>query len=65
MGRAERSTAGRPDGESVVVVTADGVVGVPVADIAAPVVAGLAELLHDARRIAATTAPLLVAELLR
>jgi hypothetical protein len=28
-------------------------------------VAGLAELLHDARRIAATTAPLLVAELLR
>jgi hypothetical protein len=65
MGRAERSTAGKLDVVVLVVAVVDGVAGLPVADVVASVVAGLPALLQDARRIAATTAPLLAAELLR
>lgn len=64
MGRTERSTSGKPDVVVVVAAVTDGVVGVPVADVAASVAAGLAEWLQDARRIATTTATF-VAELLR
>ncbi|HEX9643794.1 MAG TPA: hypothetical protein VGC11_07340 [Acidimicrobiia bacterium] len=65
MGRAARSTAGKLDVVDVVVTVVDGVAGLPVAEVGASVVAELPPLLQDARRIAATTAPLLAAELLR
>jgi hypothetical protein len=65
MGRAERSTAGKLDVVGVVVAVVDDVAGLPVADVAASVVAGLLALVQDARRIAATIAPLFAAELLR
>jgi hypothetical protein len=65
MGRAERSTAGKLEVVGVVAAVVDGVAGLPVADVAASVVAGPPALVQDARRIAATTAPLLAAELLR
>jgi hypothetical protein len=65
MGRAARSTAGELDVVVVVVAVVDGVSCLPVADVAASVVSGLPALLQDARKIAANTAPLLAAELLR
>ena len=49
----------------VVVSLVEDVAGLPVADVTESVVAGPAELLHDTRSIAATTAPLLADELLR
>ena len=57
MGRAERSTSGKLDVVVVVMAVVDGVARVPVADVAASVVAGLQALMQDARRIATTTAP--------
>jgi hypothetical protein len=65
MCRAERSTAGKLGVVGVVVTVLDGVEGLSVADVAASFVVGLAPLLQDATRIAATTAPLLAPELLR
>jgi hypothetical protein len=65
MGRAERSTAGKLDVVVVDVTVVDGVAGLPVADVAASVVAGVPALLQDARRIDATTALPLAPELLR
>jgi hypothetical protein len=49
----------------VVVSVVGGVAGLPVADVAASVVAGLPALMQDARRIATTVAPLLAAVPLR
>jgi hypothetical protein len=57
MGRAERSTAAKLDVVVVAVAVVDGVAALPVADVAASVVAGLPALLQDARRIATINMP--------
>jgi hypothetical protein len=65
MGRAERSTSGELNVVTLVVAVVEVVVGLPVADVGASVVAGPPALMQDARRIATTTAPVLTTELLR